>query len=215
LSRCRPTPASNDGALPPRALSRYKYGEIRDSERSRSRAGLFEDHGPGGSERLLAKHISEEAAFPMHAVRRVARISARGIQHLPIIIGLRAAPPPEYGSMGGLYGTSVFLNLGSATQSMGSRQSERQKFIEKRELPAYRRNAGVLRWLDQGDAYDRRAARSSSSLVKCLRIWAAPSACAEGALQWRPGARLGNDLTLFADCGGNIEHIPQEQRERR
>ena len=105
--------------------------------------GYLNEFGPGDEAPLLGKHISEEAAFQCTTCGGCEFQCPVGIQHLPMIIGLRRGAV-NTGKWEDDYGTKLFLNLERNGNALGFAASERQKFIEKNALPYLRRHAGIL-----------------------------------------------------------------------
>ena len=105
--------------------------------------GYLNEFGPASEEPLLGKHISEEAAFQCTTCGGCEFQCPVGIQHLPMIIGLRRGAV-NTGKWEDDYGTKLFLNLERNGNALGFAASERQKFIEKNALPHLRRHAGIL-----------------------------------------------------------------------
>lgn len=98
--------------------------------------GYLNEFGPGNEAPLLGKHILEEAAFQCTTCGGCEFQCPVGIQHLPIIVGLRRGAV-NTGKWENEYGTKLFLNLERTGNALGFAASERQKFIEKNALPIY------------------------------------------------------------------------------
>src|SRR5581483_4920237 len=95
--------------------------------------GYLREFGPGGEEPLLGKHISEVAAFQCTTCGGCEFQCPVGIQHLPVIIGLRRGAV-NTGQWENDYGGKLFLNLERNGNALGFPAAERQKFIEKSQL---------------------------------------------------------------------------------
>jgi len=85
---------------------------------------------------LLGKHISQEAAFQCTTCGACEFQCPVGIQHLPVIIGLRRGAT-NTGKWEDDYGTKLFLNLERNGNPLGFSSTERQKFIEKNHIPIF------------------------------------------------------------------------------
>ena len=105
--------------------------------------GYLNDFGPKSEEPLLGKYLSQEAAFQCTTCGACEFQCPVGVQHLPIIIGLRRGAV-NTGKWEDDYGTKLFLNLERNGNSLGFSSTERDKFIQKQEFPILRRHAGVL-----------------------------------------------------------------------
>ena len=84
-----------------------------------------------------------------------------GIQHLPVIIGLRRGAV-NTGKWENDYGGKLFLNLERNGNALGFAATERQKFIEKNAFPIYDGTQEYCLWLGCMGAYDPQGARTSS-----------------------------------------------------
>src|SRR5215472_2137574 len=115
--------------------------------------GYLKEFGAGAEEPLLGKHISEVAAFQCTTCGGCEFQCPVGIQHLPIIIGLRRGAV-NTGKWENEYGGKLFLNLERHGNSLGFAAAERQKFIEKNGLPIYDGSQEYCLWLGCMGAYD-------------------------------------------------------------
>ncbi|MEI9972335.1 MAG: 4Fe-4S dicluster domain-containing protein [Ignavibacteriota bacterium] len=98
--------------------------------------GYLKEFGSGNEAPLLGAHISEEAAFQCTTCGSCEFQCPVGIQHLPMIVGLRRGAV-NTGKWEDDYGGKLFLNLERNGNALGFAASERQKFIEKAALPIY------------------------------------------------------------------------------
>ena len=99
---------------------------------------------PASEKPLLGEHISQEAVFECTTCGACEFQCPVGIQHLPVIIGLRRGAV-NTGAWEDSYGTKLFLTLERNGNSLGMASSERQKFIVEKKRPAVlRRNPGIL-----------------------------------------------------------------------
>ena len=130
--------------------------------------GYLNEFGPASEEPLLGKHISEEAAFQCTTCGGCEFQCPVGIQHLPMIIGLRRGAV-NTGKWEDDYGTKLFLNLERNGNSLGFAASERQKFIEKNELPIYDGTQEYCLWLGCMGAYDPQGREIVLALARVLR----------------------------------------------
>ncbi len=103
----------------------------------------LKEFGPRGTEPLLGKHLSMEAAFQCTTCGACEFQCPVGIQHLPFIIGLRRGAV-NTGKWEDSYGTDLFLNLERHGNALGFAHAEREKFIEKNASALLRRLAGLL-----------------------------------------------------------------------
>ena len=188
----------------------YNTGKVLDPKKiALGVRNYLNEHGPGASEPLMAKHISEEAAFQCTTCGACEDQCPVGIQHLPIIIGLRRGAV-NTGKWEDEYGTKLFLNLERNGNPMGFASSERQKFIEKSELPIYDGTQEYCLWMGCMGAYDPQGRDIIVSLVAVLRhLGVTFGVLRKERCNGDPARRLGNDLLFSQLAEPNIEHIRQ------
>jgi Fe-S oxidoreductase len=169
--------------------------------------GYLNEFGPGNEAPLLGKHISEEAAFQCTTCGACEFQCPVGIQHLPMIIGLRRGAV-NTGKWEDDYGTKLFLNLERHGNALGFAPSERQKFIEKNQLPFYDGTQEYCLWLGCMGAYDPQGREIVLALARVLRH----AGVTFGVLRKEkctgdPARRLGNDLAVSQVAEANIETL--------
>ncbi len=169
--------------------------------------GYLNVHGAAGEAPLLGAHISEEGAFQCTTCGACEFQCPVGIQHLPLIIGLRRGAV-NTGKWENEYGTKLFLNLERTGNSLGFASSERQKFIEKNDLPVYDGTQEYCLWLGCMGSYDPQGREIVLSLARLLRH----AGVTFGVLRKEkctgdPARRLGNDLAVSQVAEANIETL--------
>jgi Fe-S oxidoreductase len=169
--------------------------------------GYLREFGPGGEEPLLGKHISEVAAFQCTTCGGCEFQCPVGIQHLPVIIGLRRGAV-NTGKWEDDYGTKLFLNLERNGNALGFAAAERQKFIEKNAFPIYDGTQEYCLWLGCMGAYDPQGREIVVALTRVLRH----AGVTFGVLRKEkctgdPARRLGNDLAFSQVAEQNIETL--------
>ena len=165
------------------------------------------EHGPGAEAPLLGPHISEEAAFQCTTCGACEFQCPVGIQHLPIIVGLRRGAV-NTGKWEDDFGGKLFLNLERTGNAMGFASSERQKFIEKNALPYYDGSQEYCLWLGCMGAFDPQGREIVLALARVLRH----AGVTFGVLRKEkctgdPARRLGNDLAVGQVAEANIEAL--------
>ena len=165
------------------------------------------ESGPGSEAPLLGAHISEEAAFQCTTCGSCEFQCPVGIQHLPIIVGLRRGAV-NTGKWEDEYGTRLFLNLERNGNALGFAASERQKFIEKNALPIYDGSQEYCLWLGCMGSYDPQGREIILALARVLRH----AGVTFGVLRKEkctgdPARRLGNDLAASQVTEANIETL--------
>jgi heterodisulfide reductase subunit C len=130
--------------------------------------GYLNEFGARSEQPLTGKHISSEAAFQCTTCGGCEYSCPVGIQHLPIIIGLRRGAV-NTGKWENEYGTKLFLTLERNGNALGFASSERQKFIEKHALPVYDGSQEYCLWLGCMGSYDPGGREIVLALVRVLR----------------------------------------------
>jgi Fe-S oxidoreductase len=169
--------------------------------------GYLKEFGPKGDAPLLGKYISEEAAFQCTTCGSCEFQCPVGIQHLPMIVGLRRGAV-NTGKWEDEYGAKLFLNLERNGNALGFAASERQKFIEKNELPFYDGTQEYCLWLGCMGANDPQGREIVLALARVLRH----AGVTFGVLRKEkctgdPARRLGNDLAVSQVAEQNIETL--------
>ena len=168
---------------------------------------LDPEAGIGSESPLLGPHISEKAAFQCTTCGGCEYQCPVGIQHLPIIIGLRRGAV-NTGKWENEYGTKLFLNMERTGNSLGFASSERQKFIERADLPIFDGSQEYCLWLGCMGAYDPHGREIVQAFAKVLRH----AGITFGVLRKErcngdPARRLGNDLLFTQLAEQNIETL--------
>ncbi|MGA2153634.1 MAG: (Fe-S)-binding protein [Bryobacteraceae bacterium] len=165
------------------------------------------EFGTNGEAPLLGRHIDEEAAFQCTTCGGCEFECPVGIQHLPLIVGLRRGAV-NTGKWENEYGAKLFLNLGRHGNALGFAPAERQKFIEKNELPYFDGTQEYCLWLGCMGAYDPQGREIVLALAHVLRH----AGVTFGVLRKEkctgdPARRLGNDLAAAQVAEANIEAL--------
>ena len=172
------------------------------------------EFGPASDQPLLGPHISQKAAFQCTTCGACEFQCPVGIEHLPIIVGLRRGAT-NTGKWEDDYGTKLFLNLERNGNSLGMPSSERDKFIKKSELPLYDGTQEYCLWLGCMGSYDpqgREIVVALASLLRHLNI-------SFGVLKKErctgdPARRLGNDLAFQQLAEENLGTLQQASVKR-
>jgi Fe-S oxidoreductase len=169
--------------------------------------GYLNQLGPRGEAPLLGEHISEEAAFQCTTCGACEFQCPVGIQHLPMIVGLRRGAV-NTGKWEDDYGTKFFLTLERTGNALGFPAGERQKFIEKNELPIYDGTQEYCLWLGCMGAYDPQGREIVMALVRVLRhLSVSFGVLRNEKCTGDPARRLGNDLAFSQVAESNIEKL--------
>ena len=169
--------------------------------------GYLDQFGPAGETALLGRHISEEAVFQCTTCGACEFQCPVGIQHLPMIVGLRRASV-NTGQWEDEHGARLFLNLERSGNAFGFPASERQSFIENNGLPIYDGTQAYCLWLGCMGAYDPQGRQTVLALARVLRH----AGVTFGVLRKEKctgdaARRLGNDLVASELAEANIETL--------
>jgi Fe-S oxidoreductase len=167
--------------------------------------------GPASDQPVLGAHIPEEAIFQCTTCGGCEFQCPVGIQHLPMIIGMRRGAV-NTGAWEDSYGTKLFLTMERNGNSLGLPSSERQKFIEKNALPIYDGTQEYCLWLGCMGAYDPAGRETILALVKVLKhLEITFGVLKKEKCNGDPARRLGNDLLFSTLAEENIENLSQHK----
>jgi Fe-S oxidoreductase len=170
--------------------------------------------GPGSEVTLLGDYISEEAAFQCTTCGACEFQCPVGIQHLPMIIGLRRGAV-NTGAWEDSYGTKLFLTMERNGNSLGMASSERQKFIEKNAIPIYDGSQEYCLWLGCMGAYDPAGRETVLALLKVLNYLGITfGVLKKEKCNGDPARRLGNDLLFTTLAEENLENIGNQKPKK-
>jgi Fe-S oxidoreductase len=149
--------------------------------------------------------IQEKAIFQCTTCGGCEEVCPVGIQHLPVIIGLRRGKV-NTGNWEDEYGTKLFLTMERSGNALGFASGERQKFIEKNDLPIYDGSQEYCLWLGCMGSYDPQGREIILSLAKILRhLNITFGVLRKEKCTGDPARRLGNDLLFQTLAEPGIE----------
>jgi Fe-S oxidoreductase len=167
--------------------------------------GYLNDLGPASEEPLLGKYNPQEAPFQCTTCGACEFQCPVGIEHLPILIGLRRGAV-NTGTWEDEYGSKLFLALERGANAHGIASSERDKFIEKVGLPIFDGTQEYCLWLGCMGGYDPKGreiitdfARIMNYLGTSFGVLRKEKCCGD------PVRRLGNDLVFQQLAESNLE----------
>jgi Fe-S oxidoreductase len=174
--------------------------------------GYLNEFGPASEEPLLGAkmtgaHLSQEAIFQCTTCGSCEFQCPVGVQHLPIIIGLRRGAV-NTGKWEDDYGTKLFLNLERNGNALGFSSNERDKFIQKQELPIFDGTQEYCLWLGCMGGYDPRGREIIASLVRVFRgLNVTFGVLRKEKCTGDPARRLGNDLAFGQLAETNLDTL--------
>jgi Fe-S oxidoreductase len=165
------------------------------------------EFGPGDEEPLLGKHLSMEAAFQCTTCGSCEFQCPVGIQHLPLIIGLRRGAV-NTGKWEDRYGTDLFLKLERQGNALGFPHSEREKFIEKNGLPLFDGTQEYCLWMGCMGSYDPQGREILLAFAEVMRhLGIAFGVLKREKCTGDPARRLGNDYLFGELAQANLEQF--------
>ncbi len=158
---------------------------------------------------ILEATVSQTAVFQCTTCGACEYQCPVGIQHLPMIVGLRRGAV-NTGAWENDYGTKLFLNLERNGNAMGFPQAERDKFVAKQELPIFDGSQQYCLWLGCMGAYDPQGREIIASFAAVMRhLGTSFGVLKKERCTGDPARRLGNDLVFGQLAETNIAALQQ------
>jgi Fe-S oxidoreductase len=169
------------------------------------------DLGPTSAEPLLGKYNSQEAAFQCTTCGACEFQCPVGIEHLPILIGLRRGAV-NTGTWEDNYGAKLFLALERGSNALGLSPSERDKFIERQQLPIFDGSQEYCLWLGCMGSYDPKGREIVSDLARVMNyLGVSFGVLRKEKCTGDPVRRLGNDLLFQQLAEENLAALAQNK----
>ena len=173
--------------------------------------GYLNDLDPTSQEPLLGKYNSQKAVFQCTTCGACEYQCPVGIEHLPILIGLRRGAV-NTGAWENDYGAKLFLALERGSNAMGMSTTERDKFIEKQALPYFDGTQEYCLWLGCMGAYDPKGREIVAALARIMNyLGASYGVLRKEKCTGDPVRRLGNDLLFQQLAEANLETLVQNK----
>jgi Fe-S oxidoreductase len=171
--------------------------------------GYLRDLGPQSEEPLVGKYNSEEAAFQCTTCGSCEYQCPVGIEHLPIIVGLRRGKV-NTGEWDDEYGTKLFLDLERNGNALALSSNERDKFVQARQFPIFDGTQEYCLWLGCMGAYDPHGREIISSFAEVMKHFGTTfGVLRKEKCTGDPARRLGNDLVFQQLAEQNLKTIEQ------
>lgn len=175
---------------------------------------FLNEFGPSSETPLIGVHLSQEAAFECTTCGACEFQCPVGIQHLPIIIGLRRGAV-NTGKWEDDYGTKLFLNLERTGNAFGFVSSDRDKFIQKQELPIFDGSQEYCFWLGCMGSFDPRGHEIVTAFSQVMRhLGTSFGVLRKEKCTGDPARRLGNDLAFGQLAENNLETLRQSKAKK-
>jgi Fe-S oxidoreductase len=147
-------------------------------------------------EPLIGVHLAEEAVFQCTTCGACEAACPVGVQHLPLIIGLRRGAV-NTGKWEDERGGELFLRLERNGNPLGMSSLERDKFIQKNALPVYDGSQEYLLWLGCMGSYDPQGRETVLALVEVMKhVGVTFGVLKKEKCSGDSARRLGNDLAF-------------------
>lgn len=172
---------------------------------------FLNEFGPASENPLIGTHLSQEAAFQCTTCGACEFQCPVGVQHLPIIIGLRRGAV-NTGKWEDDYGTKLFLNLERTGNAFGFASLERDKFIQKQDLPFFDGSQEYCLWLGCMGSFDPRGREIVAAFAQVMRyLGTSFGVLRKEKCTGDPARRLGNDLAFGQLAENNLETLRQSK----
>jgi Fe-S oxidoreductase len=142
------------------------------------------------------KYMSMEAAFECTTCGSCEFQCPVGIQHVPIIVGLRRGAT-NTGAWEDPYGTKLFLALEKNGNALGLSVGERDKFVTKAGLPIFDGTQEYCLWLGCMGGYDPKGREIIADFARVMDYLGTTfGVLKKEKCTGDPARRLGNDLVF-------------------
>ena len=173
--------------------------------------GYLNEYGPASDEPLLGKYNAQTAAFECTTCGACEFQCPVGIEHVPIIVGLRRGAV-NTGAWQDDHGAKLFLALERGSNALGLSATEREKFIGKSALPFFDGTQEYCLWLGCMGAHDPRGREIVLALVRVMRhLGVSFGVLRKEKCTGDPVRRLGNDLLFQQLAEANLETVAQNK----
>ena len=147
-------------------------------------------------ETLFGKTMSMEAAFECTTCGSCEYQCPVGIQHVPIIVGLRRGAT-NTGAWEDRYGTKLFLALEKNGNALGLSATERDNFVTKQGLPIFDGTQEYCLWLGCMGGYDPKGREIIGDFARVMDYLGTTfGVLKKEKCTGDPARRLGNDLVF-------------------
>ncbi len=166
------------------------------------------EHGPNAEANIVdSGYVLEEALFQCTSCGACEYQCPVGIEHVPIIVGLRRARV-NTGKWENEYGGKLFLALEKNGNAMGMSALERDKFIKKNALPLFDGSQEYCLWLGCMGSYDPQGREIIVALTRVLNhLGVTWGVLKKEKCTGDPVRRLGNDYLFSQLAEANLEQM--------
>ncbi len=165
------------------------------------------ENGAGAEPALLGAQISEEAVFQCTTCGACESQCPVGVEHLPLIIGLRRGAV-NTGKWEDEHGGELFLRLEGNGNPLGLSSIERDKFIKANELPWFDGTQQYCLWLGCMGSFDPRGRQAVIALRRVMdHLGVTYGVLKKEKCTGDSARRLGNDLAFQQLAEFNIGQL--------
>ena len=169
------------------------------------------DLGPSSDQPLLGKYNQQEAVFQCTTCGACEFQCPVGIEHVPILVGLRRGAV-NTGAWEDQYGCKLFLALERGSNALGISPAERDKFIQKQQLPIFDGTQEYCLWLGCMGGYDPKGREIVAAFARVMNyLGTSYGVLRKEKCTGDPVRRLGNDLVFQQLAEANLEALAQNK----
>ena len=169
------------------------------------------DAGPGSNEPLLGQHNSQKAIFQCTTCGACEFQCPVGVEHLPLIIGMRRGAV-NTGAWEDERGAKLFLALERGSNALGLPVAERDKFIQKQNLPIFDGTQEYCLWLGCMGGYDPAGRAVVADFARVMNyLGTSYGVLRKEKCTGDPVRRLGNDLVFQQLAESNMQLLAQSK----
>ncbi|HVC45748.1 MAG TPA: (Fe-S)-binding protein [Terracidiphilus sp.] len=173
--------------------------------------GYLNEFGPRSEEPLLGKYNSSTAVFQCTTCGACEFQCPVGIEHLPILVGLRRGAV-NTGSWEDDHGGKLFLALEHGTNALGMSAADRDRFIDKQQLPIFDGTQDYCLWLGCMGGYDPKGRDIIADFARVMNyLGTSYGVLRKERCTGDPVRRLGNDLLFQQLAESNLEALAQNK----
>jgi Fe-S oxidoreductase len=173
--------------------------------------GYLNEFGPASQENIIGKYNSMTADFQCTTCGACEYQCPVGIEHLPIIIGLRRGAV-NTGAWEDDHGAKLFLALERGSNALGMSATERDKFIQKQDLPIFDGSQDYCLWLGCMGGYDPKGREIIADFARVMNfLGTSYGVLRKEKCTGDPVRRLGNDLLFQQLAEANLETLAQNK----
>jgi Fe-S oxidoreductase len=173
--------------------------------------GYLNEFGPASQESLIGKFNSMTADFQCTTCGSCEYQCPVGIEHLPILIGLRRGAV-NTGKWEDDHGAKLFLALERGSNALGMGALERDKFIQKQEFPLFDGSQEYCLWLGCMGGYDPKGREIIADFARVMNyLGTSYGVLRKEKCTGDPVRRLGNDLLFQQLAESNLEALAQNK----